>query len=80
MKQQGVTGNDLMKVTGHTAANISRLRQGRIRSVRFSTLFAICDKLNCSPGDILIRITDEEAANLEKGVHIIELELDEESE
>lgn len=78
MKQQGVTGNDLMKVTGHTAANISRLRQGRIRSVRFSTLFAICDKLNCSPGDILIRITDEEASNLEKGVHIIELE--EESE
>lgn len=74
MKQQGVTGNDLMKVTGHTAANISRLRQGKIRSVRFSTLFAICEKLNCAPGDILIRVADEEAENLEKGVHLIDLD------
>lgn len=74
MKERGVTGNDLVRITGHTPANISRLRQGKIRSVRFSTLFAICDELDCSPGDILIRITDEEAERLEKGCYLIELD------
>lgn len=76
MKERGITGNDLVRVTGHTPANISRLRQGKIRSVRFSTLFAICNELDCSPGDILIRIEDEDAKNLEKGVYVIELEED----
>jgi len=42
--------------------------------VRFSTLFAICDRLDCAPGDILIRITDEEAEHPEKGVFVINLE------
>ena len=74
MKERGVLGTDLVELTGHTPANISRLRQGRIRSVRFSTLFAICDKLDCAPGDILIRVTDEEAGHLGKGVYLIELD------
>lgn len=74
MKERGVTGNDLVRITGHTPANISRLRQGKIRLVRFSTLFAICDELDCSPGDILIRITDEEAERLGKGVYLIDLD------
>lgn len=73
MKERGVTGNDLVRIIGHTPANISRLRQGKIRAVRFSTLFAICDELDCSPGDILIRITDEQAEHLERGVYVIEL-------
>lgn len=74
MKERGVAGTDLMKLTGHTAANISRLRQGKIRAVRFSTLFAICDMLDVSPGDIIIRITDEEALHLEKGVYLIKMD------
>ena len=74
MKERGVTGNDLVELTGHTPANISSLRQGKIRSVRFTTLFAICDRLDCSPGDILIRITDEEAAHLERGTYVIDLD------
>lgn len=74
MKARGIKGNDLMRITGHTAANISRLRQGKIRSVRFSTLFTICDELDCAPGDILIKITDEEAEHLEKGVYVIDLD------
>lgn len=77
MKERGVTGNDLVELTGHTPANISRLRQGKIRSVRFSTLFAICDKLDCAPGDILIRITDEEAECLERGTYVIDLDASE---
>lgn len=74
MKERGVSGNDLVNITGHTPANISRLRQGKIRSIRFSTLFAICDKLDCSPGDILVRINDEEAAHPEKGIYVINLD------
>ena len=35
MKERGVKGMDLVKLTGHTPANISRLRQGKIRAVRF---------------------------------------------
>ena len=70
MKERGVRGTDLVELTGHTPANISRLRQGKIRSVRF----AICDRLDCAPGDILIRITDEEAEHPEKGVFVINLE------
>ena len=73
MKERGVKGMDLVKLTGHTPANISRLRQGKIRAVRFSTLFAICDYLDVAPGDILIRVTDEEAEPLEKGVFVIDM-------
>lgn len=76
MKERGVRGTDLVELTGHTPANISRLRQGKIRAVRFSTLFAICDRLDCAPGDILIRITDEEAEHLEKGTYVIDLDQD----
>lgn len=78
MKERGVAGTDLVELTGHTPANISRLRQGKIRAVRFSTLFAICDMLDCSPGDIIIRITDEEAEHLEKGVHLINMDQEDE--
>ena len=75
MKERGVKGMDLVKLTGRTPpANISRLRQGKIRAVRFSTLFAICDYLDVAPGDILIRVTDEEAEHLEKGVFVIDMD------
>lgn len=46
--------------------------------MRFTTLFAICEKLDVAPGDIIIRITDEEALHLEKGVFLIDLDNDEE--
>jgi putative transcriptional regulator len=36
-----------------TVANLSVLKNGRARAVRFSTLTAICDALGCSPGDLL---------------------------
>lgn len=74
MKERGVSGNDLVRATGHTPANISRLRQGKVRAVRFSTLFAICDILDCAPGDIIIRIEDDKVDRLEQGVYLIDLE------
>ena len=76
MKEKGKVGEDLMRVTGHTPANVSRIRHGKIRSLRFTTLFAICDELDCRPGDILDRIPACEADDLEKGVFIINLDND----
>jgi putative transcriptional regulator len=44
---------DLADRVGITLANLSVLKQGRARAVRFSTLEAICRELGCQPGDIL---------------------------
>ena len=45
--------NDLAEAVGITPQNLSVLKAGRARAVRFSTLEAICDYLECQPGDIL---------------------------
>jgi len=44
---------DLAQRVGITIANLSILKQGKARAIRFSTLEAICRELNCQPGDIL---------------------------
>jgi len=43
----------LAAATGVTAANLSVLKNGRARAIRFSTLTAICQALDCRPGDLL---------------------------
>ena len=43
----------LTEKVGITMANLSILKNGRARAIRFSTLAAICKALNCQPGDIL---------------------------
>ena len=45
--------NDLAEAVGITPQNLSVLKTGRARAVRFSTLEAICHYLECQPGDIL---------------------------
>lgn len=44
---------DLSKKMGVSIVNLSILKQGKVRAVRFSTLEAICEILDCQPGDIL---------------------------
>lgn len=44
---------ELSQRVGITMANISILKNGRAKAIRFSTLEAICQTLNCQPGDIL---------------------------
>jgi putative transcriptional regulator len=46
---------------GITPANVAVLKNGRAKAVRFTTLDAICQVLECQPGDILRWISDEEA-------------------
>lgn len=44
---------ELAEKVGITLANISILKNGKARAIRFSTLEAICEALDCQPGDIL---------------------------
>jgi putative transcriptional regulator len=45
--------NDLADKVGISNVNMSNLKTGKVKSIRFSTLEAICKYLNCQPGDIL---------------------------
>ena len=56
--EKGKNSNDLVRATGHTKVNISRIRQGRVRGIRMNTLMEICIELDCQPGD-LFRIVDD---------------------
>lgn len=53
LKNRGMTAKELAKKVGITEANMSILRSGKARAVRFSTLNKICFYLNCSPSEIL---------------------------
>jgi putative transcriptional regulator len=44
---------DLSEKVGITISNLSILKQGKAKAIRFSTLNAICKELDCQPGDIL---------------------------
>lgn len=52
---------ELSERVGITMANLSILKNGKAKAVRFSTLEAICKNLNCQPGDILEYKNDEAA-------------------
>lgn len=49
---RGMTLTELSERTGITLANLSILKTGKARAIRFSTLTAICDALDCTPGDL----------------------------
>jgi putative transcriptional regulator len=53
---------ELSEKVGITMANLSILKNGRAKAIRFSTLEGICEALNCQPGDIL-EYTKEEATS-----------------
>ena len=51
---------ELSEIVGITIANLSNLKTGKAKAVRFSTLAALCKALNCQPGDILEFVDDGE--------------------
>jgi putative transcriptional regulator len=57
---RGLTMTELANKVGITLANLSVLKNGRAKAIRFSTLTALCDVLGCQPGDLL-RVTDPSA-------------------
>ena len=55
--------NELSEKVGITIVNLSKLKTGKVKAVRFSTLEAICEELNCQPGDILEYVGDKNESN-----------------
>jgi putative transcriptional regulator len=53
LARRKVRSNELARAIGMTETNLSLLKSGRVRGVRFGTLEAICDYLECQPGDLL---------------------------
>ena len=51
--ERGMSLTELSERVGVTIANLSILKTGKAKAIRFSTLEAICKELNCQPGDIL---------------------------
>jgi putative transcriptional regulator len=56
-----VKSKDLAEFVGMTEANMSLLKQGKVKGVRFDTLQRICQYLQCQPGDLL-RYADDATA------------------
>jgi len=63
-----VTSRELAKHVGITEQNLSLLKSGKVRGVRFETLSAICQYLDCQPGDLLIEDGGVATEDEEKGV------------
>ena len=53
MAHRKISLNELSEKVGVANVNLSKLKNGHVSAIRFSTLEAICDVLDCQPGDIL---------------------------
>ena len=53
LADRGMTLTELSQLVGVSTVNLSILKNGRAKAVRFTTLTALCEVLDCQPGDIL---------------------------
>lgn len=53
LARRKMRSKDLAEIVGITEANLSLLKSGKVKGVRFDTLAKICDALDCQPGDLL---------------------------
>ncbi len=53
LAKRKMQSNELADIVGITPANLSILKTGKAKAIRFSTLEAICEALDCQPADIL---------------------------
>ncbi|WP_040757716.1 helix-turn-helix domain-containing protein [Winogradskyella psychrotolerans] len=58
LAKRGMKSNELAEIVGITTANLSILKTGKAKAIRFSTLEAICKALDCQPSDILEYVED----------------------
>ena len=66
MARRKMSLNELSERVGLTLANLSILKTGKAKAVRFSTLEAICEVLDCQPGDILEFVDDKRGRHATK--------------
>ena len=59
MAKRKISSNDLAERIGISPANLSILKTGKAKAIRFSTLMALCHELKCQPGDLLEFREDE---------------------
>ncbi len=59
MAKRKISLNELSQKVDLTLSNLSILKTGKAKAIRFSTLEAICKALDCQPGDILEYVNDE---------------------
>ena len=60
LARRNAKSKDLAEFIGITEANLSLLKQGHVKGIRFDTLDKICHYLDCQPGDILEFVAEEE--------------------
>jgi putative transcriptional regulator len=65
MARRKMRSNELAEAVGITQSNLSLLKSGHVRGVRFSTLEAICKALDCQPGELLEYVPGEASAEPE---------------
>ena len=71
LARRKVKSRDLAAAVGITQANLSLLKSGKVRGVKFSTLAAICRFLECTPGDILdYEVSDDDLQSADAGESI----------
>jgi putative transcriptional regulator len=58
LARRKVKSKELAEHVGITEANMSLLKQGKVKGIRFETLQAICVYLDCQPGDLLVYVPD----------------------
>lgn len=63
MAKRKMSLNQLSEKVGLTLSNLSILKTGKAKAIRFSTLETICNVLECQPGDILEYVNDEPKKN-----------------
>lgn len=59
LAKRKIRGKDLAAKIGITEQNLSLLRTGKVKGVRFSTLEKICEALECQPGDVFEFVPDD---------------------
>ncbi|MDO4663022.1 MAG: helix-turn-helix transcriptional regulator [Tissierellia bacterium] len=60
LKKKNMTSKELAGRIGITEANLSILKTGKAKGIRFNTLASICKELDCQPGDLLEYVNNEE--------------------
>jgi putative transcriptional regulator len=61
MAKRKMSLNELSETVNISLANLSKLKTGKVKAVRFSTLNAVCEALDCQPGDLLEHSKEEKS-------------------
>jgi len=62
LAKKKMKSKDLAEYVGITPQNLSLLKSGKVRGIRFETLSKICEALDCQPGDILEAVSDDQSS------------------